>query len=466
MVSDITRKALRLASVAVSFIAVAPTVVAADPGDARAILSELVAVNTSPALGTRETAEILRDHFLRAGFRVSDISIVARPSAPEKANLVVRLRGRGKARPLLYMSHLDVVPAEPEDWTVPPFKLTEQEGWLYGRGVLDMKGEAANVAAAMIRLRKEAYAPPGDIVAVFSPDEETRGEDGIVWLIQSQPALFDVKLILNPDAPVAVFRHGKRAYYGVQTSEKLYATFEVEVTNRGGHSSEPRPDSAIYSLTAGLNRLADYRFLAKLTHTVRAYYAAQAKFATGERKADMEAVGRSDIKAADRLSGNPTDNAQLRTTCIATMLEAGHAENALPQRAVATVQCRLVPGENVKVVQAQLTTVLADPKIKLSLRYADAAAEESKPTDAILDTFKGAVHSLWPELPVVPVMDAGGSDSLFTRTLGIPTFGAPSIFVDHDDIRAHGRDERIRSERFTEGTDLAYRIMKAFSEAP
>ena len=437
---------------------------AASSEQALAILSDLVAIDTSPSKGTAPAVAVLRDHFIDAGFPEADVLVLANPDAPRYANLVVRLRGQGKAKPLLYMAHLDVVDAKPEDWSLPPFSLTEREGWLYGRGVLDMKGEVANVAASMIRLYREGYKPAGDILAIFSPDEETRGPSGVVWLMKAHPELFQVRLVLNPDAPVAIFRHGTRAYYGIQTSEKIYATFEVEATNPGGHSSEPRPDNAVYSLTAGLNRLAQYRFPIQLTQTVRAYYGAQARFVSGDRKADMTAVARGDIKAAERLSATPADNAQVRTTCVTTMLDAGHAENALPQRATATIQCRLVPGVDVEAVQTQLIAVFDDPDLQVRLRYADTPAPESEPSDDILQTFERAVNGMWPGLPVVPVMDAGGSDSLYTRTAGLPTFGAPSIFVDFDDVRAHGRDERIRLERFTEGTELAYRVMKAFAE--
>lgn len=436
----------------------------ASSGDALAIMSELVSINTSPQLGTKEAVDALRARFLKAGFPEADVSVLVNPADLQRPNLVVRLRGEGREKPLLYIAHLDVVTAKLEDWTVPPFKVTEQAGWLYGRGVLDMKGEVANVAAAMIRLRNEGFSPPGDIIAIFSPDEETRGPMGVAWLVKAHPELFKAKLILNPDAPVAIFREGHRAYYGVQTSEKIYATFLVEVTNRGGHSSEPRRDNAIYTLAAGLNRLAAFRFPIHLTQTVRAYYAAQARFATQQRKIDMVAVGNGDMAAAERLSEEPSDNAQVRTTCVTTMLSAGHAENALPQRATATIQCRLVPGEDIQSVEAQLTSVLGNPDIHIRLRYADPPTEESQPSTMIMHTFGQAVNALWPGLPIVPVMDAGGSDSLYTRTLGIPTFGAPSIFVDFDDVRAHGRDERIRSDRFSEGTELAYQMMKAFAQ--
>lgn len=432
--------------------------------EARGLLADLVEIDTTPAVGTRDAVAVLQEYFLEAGFAERDVCVLANPQAQDWPNLVVRLRGQGALPPLAYISHLDVVPANEDDWSVPPFALTQDDGWLYGRGVLDMKGEVANIAAAMARLLKEGFCPPGDIVAIFSPDEETRGRNGVVWLMEQHPELFDARMVLNPDVPVAVFRDGERAYYGVQTSEKLYATFELEATNPGGHSSEPRADNAIYSLAAGLNRLANHQFPVEITPTVRCYFAAQAQFASAAQQADMAAVGQGDVAAAERLSCRHTDNAQLRTTCVATMVSAGHAENALPQRATATIQCRLIPGDTVEHVAAELARVVDDPDLELRLRYADACAPESQVNDALLARFAEAVGSLWPDLPIVPVMDAGGTDSLYTRARGIPTYGAPSIFVDAEDIRAHGRDERIRADRFAEGTQLAYRIMKIFAQ--
>lgn len=439
---------------------------AAGPDEARQVLAELVAIDTSGQNGTSAAVEALRARFLRAGFPASDIEVVSHPSHPRKANLIVRLRGRGGVKPLLYMAHLDVVPAKDEDWSHPPFQLVEEDGWLYGRGVLDVKGEIANLEAALVRLRKEQFSPAGDIVAIFNADEEAGGADGIGWLSKARPDLFDARLVLNPDAPVAVFRDGKRAYYGVQTSEKRYVTFRAEVTNRGGHSSEPRPDNAIYQLARGLARLADHRFPVALTPTVKAYYAAQASFSEDGRRADMALAGTGDAAAANRLSHYPADNAQVRTTCVATMLNAGSAENALPQRANATIQCRLIPGESLETVQASLSAALAEPGIKLSVLTADPAGPESVLSRQTVERIEGVVHSLWPRLPVVPVMDAGASDSLFTRSRGTPTFGVPSIFVDLGDMRAHGRDERITSKRFIEGGELAYRLMKEFASVP
>jgi acetylornithine deacetylase/succinyl-diaminopimelate desuccinylase-like protein len=436
-----------------------------DAAEARAILAQLLAIDTTYEKGTVAAVEALRVRFLAAGFSVADLSVLANPDNPSQSNLIVRFRGTGALTPLLYLCHLDVVAAIPADWTVPPFTLTEKDGWLYGRGSLDMKGEDANVAAALLRLKREGYVPSRDIIIAFTADEEAGGDEGVGWLLHAHRDLIDAGLVLNPDAGTGAFRGGRRAFYGVQTSEKIYLTFAAETTNKGGHSSEPRPDNAIYELTAGLNRLADYQFPIRLTDTVRAFYISQSSFETGTRQIDMRAVGNGDTAAAQRLASDPTDNAQLRTTCVATMLQAGHAENALPQRAHATIQCRMLPGDTQEEVQATLERVFADPTIKVTATQPARSGPESPPTKAVMAIYRKVVQSMWPGLLVMPSMDAGASDSSYTRAAGMVSYGAASNFFDLEDMRAHGQDERIRDERFVEGGEFAYRLMKAFSAA-
>lgn len=459
------RETIMAAATAAALLATGTAAHAATPAgesEAHAILRELLSIDTTYDKGTAAAVDKLRARFLAAGFAPGDLTVVADPAHPEQVNMFVRLKGSSAAPPLLYLCHLDVVAAKPEDWTVPPFRFTEKDGWIYGRGSLDMKGEDANAAAALLRLKREGYVPTRDLVIAFTANEEGGGAEGVGWLMKAHPELMRAGLVLNPDAGSAAFLGGKRAFYGFQTSEKVYVTFQAETTNRGGHSSEPRPDNAIYSLVHGLNRLADDRFPARLTPTVKAFYAAQAQFATGQRRADMEAVGRGDLAAADRLSADPTDNAQVRTTCTPTMMEAGHADNALPQRARVSIQCRMLPGDTEAEVGARLAKVLADPAIHLTVSRAASPSPESPPTPAISATFAGVVHSMWPGLTVTPSMDAGASDSKYTRNAGLPSYGAVSIFTDLEDYRAHGRDERISSARFEEGAEFAYRLMKAF----
>src|SRR3984957_333623 len=438
---------------------------AQDAQTAKAILTQLLSIDTTYEKGTVAAVEALRTRFLAAGFSSTELVVVANPANPSQSNLIVRMKGRGTAKPLLYLCHLDVVAAKPADWTVPPFALTGKDGWIYGRGSLDMKGEDANVAAALLRLKREGYTPARDIIVAFTPDEEAGGVEGVGWLIRTHRELIDAGLVLNPDSGTPAFSGNRRAFYGVQTSEKSYVTYTAETTNKGGHSSEPRPDNAIYELTAALDRLAAYKFPVRLTDTVRAFYASQAQFETGARQADMRAVSKGDSSAAERLSSDPTDNAQVRTTCVATMLEAGHAENALPQRARATIQCRMLPGDTQEQIKAELERVLAAPALNLTITRPATPTPESPPTPAIMAIYTRVVHSMWPGLIVMPSMDAGASDSKFSRSAGIPSYGAASNFFDLEDMRAHGRDERIKADRFAEGSEFAYRLMKAFSAA-
>ncbi len=284
-------------------------------------------------------------------------------------------------------------------------------------------------------------------------------------MVRAHRELIDAGLVLNPDSGEGAFSAGRRAFYGVQTSEKSYVTYRAETTNKGGHSSEPRPDNAIYELTAALDKLAAYKFPIRLTNTVRAFYASQAQFETGARQADMLGLSNGDLAAAERLAADPVDNAQVRTTCVATMLEAGHAENALPQRARATIQCRMLPGETQEQTKAVLEQVLATPALTVTITRPATPSPESPPTPALMAIYTRVVHSMWPGLTVMPSMDAGASDSKFTRAAGMPSYGATANFFDLEDMRAHGRDERMKADRFTEGTQFAYRLMKAFSSA-
>lgn len=432
---------------------------------AHSIFRELLAIDSTYEKGTAKAVEALKARFLAAGFMASDMQVLDYPGRPGQQSLVVRYRGTNpKAKALLYIGHLDVVAAKPEDWSLPPFRMSEKDGWIYGRGSQDMKSEDANTAAAAIRLKAEGYKPARDIILAFTADEEGDGEEGAAWLVKSHRDLIDAGIVLNPDDGVPAFHDGKRAYYGVQTSEKVYVTFTAETFNRGGHSSEPRPDNAIYQLTAALNRLATYAFPIQLTDTVKGFYGAQAAFETGQRKTDMIAVSKGDPAAAERLAEvDPHDNALVRTTCVATELSGGHAENALPQRAKATIQCRLIPSDTRENVRAQLERALGDPGVKLTIAWPGVSGPDSPPTPKVMAAYAKVVHSMWPGLTLMPSMDGGTSDSVYAREAGMPSYGAASVFFDVEDNRAHGRDERVKADRFAEGTEFAYRLMKAFS---
>ena len=439
----------------------------ADQTFAHDLLSELISINTVHDQGTLRAAQALKAHFLAAGFAETDLTLVVIPEHPNQAQLVVRLRGKSqRLKPVLWIGHLDVVEAKPEDWTVPPFKLTEKDGWWYGRGTQDMKGDDVAVASALIRLKHEGFSPSRDLIAAFTSDEEAGDGSGVEWLIKNRRDLIDAALVINPDAGGGAFKDGVRQAYGIQTSEKVYVTFQAEVTNRGGHSSIPEPDNAIYRLAEGLGRIAKYHFPVETTPTTRGMFAVNATQETGQAAADMQAMAKlpADLAAAERLSKTPRLASRLRTTCVATQISGGHAENALPQRARASIQCRMIPLDTETQVKAKLEEVLADPEIKLTVISPSAPAPDSAPDPILFKLFGKVVADSWPGVTIMPHMDLGASDSIYTRAAGIPSYGLSTTWTDAEDNRAHGRDERIRGDRFYEGVEFSYRLMKALGQ--
>jgi acetylornithine deacetylase/succinyl-diaminopimelate desuccinylase-like protein len=426
-------------------------------------LGTLIAIDTVEPAGSATAADALAKRFRSAGFPAADVQVLAPPQHPEKANLVVRLAGRGKGA-VIWTAHLDVVAAEARDWSVPPFALTEKNGWLYGRGVGDMKGEAAAMTAALIRLKQEGHRPDRDIVAMFSADEEAAGhQNGVRWLLSSHPELFRQALVINPDAGGGGFKDGVKLFYAVQTAEKLYATFNVAASGKGGHSSRPEPDNSIYRLGAALSRLAGLKFPVRLNATTRSFLKDGAARESGVKRQDMLALAADPTaaSAAERLSAYPEINALLRTTCVATLLKGGEAENALPRHAEATIQCRLLPGERIEDVEHALAATVGDPGVRVAVAKAPLAAPETVPDPAVIGVIRRTVQGLWPGTPLVARMDAGGSDAVFTRAAGIPTYGAASIFYEADDSRHHAPDERISRAAFEDGVEFTYRLMRA-----
>lgn len=435
-------------------------------GLARDILQQAIENKSVHSNGTTSLAEALAARFHAAGFAPEDLALLAPPGHPNQANLVVRLRGKGKGRPLLDIVHLDVVEAKPEDWTVDPFKLTEKEGWYYGRGTLDMKGDVAALATNLIRMKGEGFVPDRDIIAAFTADEEAGGEaNGVDWLLTAHKDLVDAELALNPDSGGGISEGDKLHDIGVETSEKVFTTFRIEVTNKGGHSSLPEPDNAIYRLAAGLTRLSHLSFPVHTTATTKEWFGEMAKLEKGQLRQDMEAMTKPELDpaAVKRLEKHTFYNAMLHTTCVATLLDGGHAENALPQRAGAAIQCRMMPDDNAEAVRTLIEKTLADPAIKVSVMTPALPGPESVPTPAVMGKMKSVVESMWPGLLLAPDMDAGASDSKYTRANGIPTFGITGLFADIDDNRAHGRDERIRVNNFYQNVEFSYRLLKAFS---
>ncbi len=431
------------------------------------IFKDIIEIHSVHDVGTKQVADVLAARLKAAGF--TDVQELADPKYPNQVNVVTRLKGKGKGKPILWYGHEDVVEAKPEDWSLPPFKFTEKDGYFYGRGTSDMKDQDAAVAASIIRLKKEGFVPDRDIVVAFTADEEVgEKQDGLWYLLRAHRDLVDAEMLINPDGSSGSLENGKRQEFGLQTSEKTYVTYTLEVTNRGGHSSEPRPDNAIYQLANGLTRLEKFQFPFKTNATTRLYFARTAMLETGQARADMLAVAKDkmDLAAAKRLSKDVARNAILHSTCVATMLNAGHQENALPQRAQAVVQCRIMPSETVEGTKVALEKVLADPAIHVSVRGLVTIAPESPPTPALLSSVEKVVHSMWPGVPVIPAMSAGASDFIFTRNAGIPSYGISGAWEDIHDERAHGRDERREMGSFYESVEFTYRLMKELSKAP
>jgi acetylornithine deacetylase/succinyl-diaminopimelate desuccinylase-like protein len=431
---------------------------------ARDLLKGLVEINTTHQQGSTEAAKAIQSWLLKAGFPASDVVLLAPPDHPTKGSLVVRFRGHQSGRPVLFMGHLDVVEAKAEDWSIDPFKLTEKDGFFYGRGTIDMKDGDAAMVESLIRLKREHYVPNRDLIFAFTADEEAGGDsNGPAFLLKEHRELIDAGLAINLDGGGGNLRNGQRLFFEVGTSEKTYVTYTLETTSPGGHGSLPGPDNAIYRLADGLGRLEAFKFPVTLTATTRATFDSLATLEPGPSSADMRAVAQSppDLAAADRLSGNVRFNAQLRTTCVATLISGGHAENALPQRAKATIQCRMMPGDTAEQVLRQLIDTLHDPAIRVTQDAPPIVSPESPPTPQIMNTVTAVAHSMWPGVPLVPTMATGFSDDRQTRNAGIPSYDVSGVWMDEDENRAHGRDERIGVQSFDESVEFTYRLIKA-----
>jgi acetylornithine deacetylase/succinyl-diaminopimelate desuccinylase-like protein len=439
---------------------------AADRTLARDIFRELIEINTTDSLGnTPRAARAMAGRLLTAGFPAADVQVLIGPDA-KHGNLVARYRGTGAGgRPIMVFAHLDVVPARRSDWSVDPFTFLEKDGYFYGRGSTDDKVGDAVLVANFIRLKRAGFKPARDLILVLTGDEETAGSC-IQWLVTKHRDLIDAAFALNTDAGGGVLREGQRIMFAIQASEKVYATYVLEATDKGGHSSLPRPaDNPIYRIASALERLAQYQFPVKLNEVSRAFFERSAAIETGRLADDMRGVLQDppDSGAVARLSAAPFYNSKLRTTCVATMLEAGHAENALPQSARATVNCRILPGEPPSEVEAALRRLAGDDRITLRTLYAPIPSPPSPLTPAILGPLERLVAEQFPRVPIVPVMEAGATDGLFLRNAGIPTYGVSAVFEEQSDVRAHGRDERIGVQSFYDALEFWYLMMRAFA---
>jgi acetylornithine deacetylase/succinyl-diaminopimelate desuccinylase-like protein len=435
---------------------------------ARDMLKSLVEINTTHAFGSTEAAKAIRGWLLTAGFAAGDVIFIAPPDHPTKGNVVVRFHGKRSTGPVLFIGHLDVVEAKPEDWSVDPFKLTQADGWFYGRGTIDMKDGDAALVESLIRLKREKFVPERDVIVAFTADEEAGGDaNGPAFLLKEHRDLISAALVVNLDGGGGNTKNGERQFLEVGTSEKTYVTFTLETTSPGGHGSLPGPDNAIYRLAAGLGRLENFKFPVMLTATTRLSFDKLGALEKEPTASDMHAVAQPqpDLAAAARLSQNVRLNAQLRTTCVATLISGGHAENALPQRARATIQCRMLPGDSADNVQTLLVASLADPAIRVTLDAPPIVSPESPPTPQLMKKVAMLVHSMWPNVPIIPTMATGFSDDRQTRNAGMPSYDISGVWMDVDENRAHGRDERIGIQAFDESVEFTYRLIKTMSSA-
>ena len=432
----------------------------ADQARARAIFEELIGIDSTHAHGSTGVARAIAARLTQAGFPAADLDLVE--PEPGKGSLLVHVRGAGKQPARMVIGHIDVVEALPEDWSVPPFTLTERDGYFYGRGTEDMKSGVASAVSDLIRLRGEGWTPARDLYFAFTSDEEAGGTlNGVEWLLANRPALRKVEYVINLDAGGASARDGVPLIMKLQTSEKVYATWELEVTNPGGHSSLPTADNAIYRLAHGLTRLEEFHFPVHLTQTTRGFLRGIAPTQPEALRADLIVVAdHDDAAAAARLSKVPVFNALLRTTCVATRLQAGHSESALPQRAVATIQCRVMPGEDIAGIEATISRTVADPAIHIHAVGPATASPETVVNEALLAGITRLTQTQWPRLPVVLSMGVGASDSVYPANLGIPAYGVSGMVTDYDDLRMHGRDERVRVTAFYGEVDFTYGLIK------
>ena len=435
---------------------------------AREIFAELVRINTTDSVGDNTAAaRAMETRLLAAGFARADVAVLGQERNPRKGNLVARLRGRGDARPLLLLAHLDVVEVEKGQWTVPPFELTEQGGFYYGRGTSDDKHMAAIFIANLIRYKREGFVPRRDIIVALTADEEWGDYNGVRWLLEQHRPLIDAEFALNEGGGGQI-RGGRYRVNEVQLSEKNYASFRIEAKSPGGHSSRPGPENAIYRLAKALARLGDYRFPVNVGPVTRSYFERMASVESGQVAFDMRAVAgaQADPAAARRLSQNRLFNALLRTTCVATLLKAGTAENALPESATAVVNCRILPHETLEQTRAALIQVIGDSAITVEVIGAPIAGPAAHVNPVILRAVEAVTIQMWPGVVVVPVMSTGATDGLFLRNAGLPVYGVSGVFQDIDDNRAHARDERIPTKSFDEGLEFLYRLVKSLADSP
>jgi acetylornithine deacetylase/succinyl-diaminopimelate desuccinylase-like protein len=436
----------------------------------RELYRELIETNTSHSIGSCTlAAERMAVHLRAAGFPETDLHPFAVAEYPKDGGLVAVLPGTDRgAKAILLLAHLDVVEARREDWTRDPFTLIEEGGYFYGRGTFDDKSMAAVWVDTLIRLRKEGYKPKRAIkMALTCGEEGGAAFVGAEYLAKHERQLIDAAFALNEFAYGVLDAQGHRVVMEIEAGEKTYQDYRLEVVNPGGHSSRPVKNNAIYHLAAGLTRLSDYEFPLQLNDTTRTYFSRMSAIVGGETGAAMKALvaDAADAKAAAILSQDPRLNAMLRTTCVATLLDAGHATNALPQRARANINCRIFPGVAIKDVRQTLARVLADPEISVTTVEPSYPVVRAPPlTAAIMGPIEQVTRRIYPGIEVVPVLQAAGTDAVHLAEAGIPTYGISGMFVDPDLSNIHGLNERIRVQSLYDGGDFLFSLVKLYAE--
>ena len=434
---------------------------AADRALARAVYEQLIEIDTSGEAGTTAAAEAIAARLRAAGLAASQIQVLG-PS-PAKQNLVARIPGTSRALPpLILLAHLDVVTALRSDWTTPPFELLERDGYFYGRGTADDKAMAAIFSELFLRFGASRAAPERELVLMLTADEEGGPENGVKWLLETHPELIARGALVLNEGGGGALRAGRRLFNGIQVGEKLYANFWLTVRDAGGHSSVPRRDNAIYRLANALARLEAKPFPVELSEITTRYLTRAAALEGGELGAALAALVRNprDANAAAKLAESPRYNALIRTTCTPTRLEAGHADNALPQTARAHVNCRILPWRTIEETRASLASAVADERVEITAGNLDENAPASPLDPVVMGAAEAITEEMWPGVPVVPVMSTGATDSHFFRMRGIPAYGISGIFSDMDDVRAHGRDERLLVKSFEEGHTFLERLVR------
>lgn len=441
----------------------------ADQLEFRALYKELVEIDTTLSNGScTRAAEAMGARLRAAGFPASDVRVIAPPDRPRDGNLVAVLRGSDRRAPaLLLLAHIDVVEARREDWTRDPFSFIEEGGYFYARGVADDKAMAAVFTDSLVRFRRENYRPRRDIKMALTCGEETSDtHNGVEYLLQHHRPLIQAGFAINEGAGGRLDAQGNRVALGVQAGEKVYQDFIFETTNPGGHSSRPSKDNAIYRLSAALTKVQAYDFPIELNDATRLFFTRNAAITGGDMGAVMRAVVANprDARAVAMVTRDASYNSMLRTTCVATMVNAGHAPNALPQKARANVNCRILPGHTPAEVKAELERVIADPGVAVSLLAEPDPVSPPPPlSPAILGPIEQVAGKLWPGVPVVPAMATGATDGRFLNHAGIPTYGVSGMFGDPDGGGAHGLNERIRVRSVYEGRDFLHELVKVYA---